>query len=133
MIDNFNQVFTQIKAAITSEYPNAYCVSERIPTPSQFPCVWIVELDSVPDARYLTFNDYDSQVKSSIEIQAFSNSNSEASAEAKGICKKAREALTLMGYRCLTFAPIENADVSIKRHVARFSRLIGDSDTIPTI
>ena len=128
-----NAIFTKVKTAITSEYSGAYCVSERLYTPQKFPCVWIVEIDTYPEKSNLALDYSDVQRRSDFEIQAYSNLTSGAANQAASIIGTAIAEMKRLGYRCTMSAPIDNgADTSIKRHVARFTRFIGDGDTLPT-
>ena len=76
-----NQIFTEIKNAIKQEYPNAYVVGSRVPSPSAFPCVWVVEMDTYPTTQGTTLDLTDEQRQSVFEVQAFSNLDDVASLE----------------------------------------------------
>lgn len=127
-----NAVFDRVRAAITTAYPTAYCTSERIPVPDDFPCAWIIEIDTYPEYSALSLDFTDDQRRSDFEIQAFSNDRTDATGQAEDIINIAKATMKAMGYRCTTSRPLENgADVDIKRHIARFTRYIGSGDTLP--
>lgn len=127
-----NAVFSRVKAAIKTVYSDAYCVSERLYAPSQFPCVWIVEYDTHPEMNSLTLNYSDNQRRSFFEIQAFSNDLSDATGQAENIIAVATAKMKELGYRCTTSFPLDNGqDTSIKRHVARYTRFVGSGDKLP--
>lgn len=127
-----NAVFTKVKTAITTEYEGALCVSERLYAPPTFPCVWVIELDSYPTRNATTLDFSDEQVRSTFEIQVFSNLTTNGSGQAKEIINIAISAMRSLGYRCTLSSPVDNGmDASIKRHVARFTRFIGSGDTLP--
>lgn len=128
-----NAIFTRVKTAITNEYPGAYCTAERLYTPSKFPCVSIVEIDTYPEKSSTALDFEDVQRRSDLEIQAYSNKQNGAANEADNVINVATAELRKLGYRCTMSAPIENgADTAIKRHVARYTRYIGGGDTLPT-
>lgn len=124
-----NHVYSRIRDAIKSEYPNAYVTSERIQAPSDFPCVEVVEMDTYPERTATTINLTDDQRRSVFEVQTFSNKAEGGTIEAKALADLATESFKAMGYRCTTLSPLVNAaDTSIKRYVARYTRLIGGGD-----
>lgn len=129
-----NAIFTRVKTAITAEYSDAYCTSERLYTQTKFPCVSIVEIDTYPEKSSTALDFADEQRRSDLEIQAYSNKQSGAANEAANIISVATAELRHLGYRCTMSAPIDNgADTAIKRHVARYTRYIGGGDTLPTV
>lgn len=124
-----NHVYSRVKAAITTEYANAFVTSERLPAPPEFPCVEIVEMDSYPEREATTINLTDDQRRSVFEVQAFSNKADIGTIEAKTLIEIATAEFRKMGYRCTTSSPLPNAaDTTIKRHVARYTRFIGGDD-----
>lgn len=126
-----NQIFTEIKKAILEKYPKAYVTSERVYSPSQFPCVWVVTIDDYPELKATSLDFGDSQKRLVLEVQAFSNKTSGASAEAEKIVEIATKRFREMQFRCTTSQPVDNqADATIKRYVARYTRFIGEGDTI---
>ena len=128
-----NAIFTKVKTAITAQYSGAYCTSERLYTPSTFPCVSIVEIDTYPELVSTALDFTDEQRRSDFEIQVYSNKSPGAATQAASIMAVAIAEMRRLGYRCTMSGPIDNgADASIKRHVARFTRYIGSGDTLPT-
>ncbi len=129
-----NDVFNRIATELRNEYgnENIYVVGERVYAPKQFPCVWVVEIESVPEERYTALDLSDEQRRSTFEIQVFSNKQDWASIEAEEIGAKVGALLRKMGYLCRTFEPIDNGmDANIKRHIGRYTRIIGGGDTLP--
>lgn len=128
-----NEVFNRIATELRAEYQGIYVVGERVYAPKQFPCVWVVEIERVPDERYTALDLSDEQFRSTFEVQVFSNKSVGASIEAEEISSKISTLFRKMGYLCRTFEPIDNgADVNIKRHMSRYTRMIGGGDILPT-
>lgn len=126
-----NQIFTEIRNAILEEFPSAYVTSERVYSPSQFPCVWVIEIDSYPTENATALDFSDEQRISAFEVQSFSNKKSGGGAEAERLVQIATDTMRKMYFRCTTSRSVDNqADASIKRHVARYTRFIGSGDTI---
>ena len=130
---NSNDRFTRVSQALKTEFGSStYVVGERVLTPTKYPCVWVVEMDTYPDQRYVKIDGSDSQRQSVFEVQAFSNLSSGGTSQVKKIIDKCTEEFLKMGYRCVTSMPVDNAnDATIKRHVARYRRIIGGADTLP--
>lgn len=128
---NSNEVFTRVRDALKTEFgTKTYVVGEFVDTPAQFPCVAIINRGEVPLTRYMTIDGTDEQHRSTFEIQAFSNLTSGGTTQAKQLVECALEEFKSMGFRATVNMPLDNADKSIKRHVARVTRVIGGGDTI---
>lgn len=128
---NTNEVFTRVSKAIKEEFgTSAYVVGEYVSTPSKFPCVCIIERGYTPLTRYMNLDATDEQVRSTFEIQAYSNLVNGGTTQARKLVECALEEFKRMGYRSTTNTPIDNVDSSLKRHVARVTRVIGGSDTL---
>lgn len=125
-----NEIYTRAANAIRGVYENAYITSRREPVPSSFPAAWVVEADTYPDAQYAALDNSDCQRVSVFEVQAFSNLASGAVSQVENMMLAAETEFIAMGYRKTTHTPVDNADTSIYREVARFKRIIGDGDTI---
>lgn len=129
-----NEVFNRIATALREEYgaKNIYVVGERIYAPKQFPCVQLVEIGSVPDERYVNLDMSDEQRRSTFEVQVFSNKHATATIEAEEIATKIANQFRKLGYMCRMFEPVDNgADANVKRHIGRYTRLIGGGDALP--
>ena len=74
MRDILPTIFTDISTAVHASYSTAYVTGERIATPSQFPCVTVVQADNYED-RYSMDNSLTEQLTVLMyEITVFSNS-----------------------------------------------------------
>lgn len=126
-----NHVYSRIRDAVKTEYPNAYLTADKVSAPPHFPCVECVEMDSYPERSATTINLTDDQRRSVFEVQAYSNKQNGAALEAREIMDIVTAEFKAMGYRCTTCSPLVNAaDTTIKRYVARYTRLIGGGDTL---
>ena len=131
---NTNEVFTRVRDALKTEFgESTYVVGDFVATPSKFPCVSVIEIGNTPLLRYMDMSATDEQARSTFEIQAYSNLTSGGTTQTKKLIECATGEFKKMGYRVTINSPLENADKSIKRHVARVTRVIGGGDTLPTI
>lgn len=129
-----NEVFTRVAEELREKYgqENIYIVGERVYAPKKFPCVWLVEIDDTPQERYTNLSLSDSQRISTFEVQVFSNKTTGATSETHEIFNEIRESFRAIGYRCSMSQPFDNGiDANIKRHIGRFTRIIGGADTLP--
>lgn len=121
-IDVFNEIYEKV----IEKYPNCKIVSDYELETKSLPCVWAKEIDSyeVSSARNL---DSSEKVRTSqFEIQVFSKERN-VLYELRDICK---ETMKQINYRCSMSQDIDNTDITIKRHVMRFDRVICDNDYI---
>ena len=129
-----NEIFTRISQALKTKYGSStYVVGERVLTPSKYPCVWVVEMDTYPDSRYYALDNSDIQRQSVYEVQVFSNKSSGATTQVNEITDFITKEFAKIGFRCLTSIPVDNAnDQTIKRKASRYRRIIGDGDVLPS-
>jgi hypothetical protein len=121
-----NQVYTFVKNKVVAKYSGAFVTGSRIYTTEQWPTVSIVCIDSTPISETIDFSE--SNRRSTFDVNVYSNNSL---TEAKKIATVVRNAFKECGYRCKVFEPLDNAlDPNIKRYVGRFSRAIGDGDTL---
>ena len=126
------EIFNHISTAIRAEFgADTFVVSERVNVPAKLPCVWVLDINWTPEMRFTNFELDDEQYRSTYEVQAFSNLQVGATAQAKSLVACAEKAFRQLGYRMSFNEPVDNPeDTSIKRQVARFTRFVGGADTI---
>lgn len=127
---NCNEVFTALATALRTQYSGIYVANERVYAPAKFPAVWAVEINSVAEKRSTTLSFDDEQRRSTFEIQTFSNLSNGGTNQAREIMEFCAATMRGMYYRVISLTPMDNADTSIRRYVARFERIIGGGDTI---
>ena len=121
-----NQVYTIVKNKVVAKYSGAYVTSSRIYTSETWPTVSIVCIDGTPISETIDFSE--SNRRSTFDVNVYTNTTL---TDAKNIATVVRSAFKECGYRCKVFEPLDNAlDPNIKRYVGRFTRAIGDGDTL---
>ena len=121
-----NQVYTYVYDKVMAKYSGAFVTGSRIYTTEQWPTVSIVCIDSTAISETIDFTE--TNRRSTFDVNVYSN---KSLTEAKNILTVVRSAFKDCGYRCRVFEPLDNAlDPNIKRYVGRFSRAIGDGDTL---
>ena len=127
----FNDIYTVIRNAVKAEYPSAYCTSKYEPVPSEFPAVYVSQVGRSTPQGTITFSTSATYSEYTIQIQIFSNKTDTPKSECDAIYTVIKRALE--GERLFVEKnafPLENADTSIYRFQAQFTRLFGDGDAL---
>ncbi len=121
-----NQVYTYVLNQIVATYESAYVTSSILNIVNDFPCVSIVSIDSTAISETIDLEE--TNRRSTFDVNVYSD---ESQSQAKAIMKIVRNAFKDCGYRCRLAQPIDNPnDTNIKRYVGRFTRAIGDGDSL---
>lgn len=127
-----NAIFTAIRNAVKAEYADANCVQTYSLTPSKFPTVFAREIGHFTPQQAWTLTNAQDISERTWEVQVFSNlstGSKERAYEILDICKNVMRGL----YFIETFEqPIDQQDKSIYCLVARFRRVIGGGEEMPT-
>lgn len=127
-----NAIFTAIRNAVKAEYADANCVQMYTPTPAKFPTVFAREIGHFTPQQVWTLTNAQDISERTWEVQVFSNlstGSKEQAYEILDICKDVMRSL----YFLETFEqPIDQQDKSIYCLVARFRRVIGGGEEMPT-
>lgn len=127
-----NAIFTAIRNAVKAEYANANCVQTYSLTPSKFPTVFAREIGHFTPQQAWTLTNAQDISERTWEVQVFSNlsnGSKEQAYDILDICKDVMRSL----YFIETFEqPIDQQDKSIYCLVARFRRVIGGGEDMPT-
>lgn len=131
MIDIENQVFTQVKAAITSEYPGVFVSGDYVDAPASFPCVFLMEMSNTADTSTRTSSSNENFAQLMYELNVYSTKSSGRKSEAKRLAKAADAAFQKLGFTRTMLAPVINAaDTSVYRILGRYTCLADHNDTI---
>lgn len=129
-----NEVYELVEEAVLAAAPDAYCSSVYEPTPKSFPAVFIRNSGSSNVTRHVNLNNDDDVARSSWEIQVFSAKEDGNATEANTIMDYADVRMRALGFIRDAREPIDNvADYSIYRIVARYHRVVGGGDSLPTL
>ena len=124
-----NAVYTRICNAVKVDYPDANCTSRYVPKPSEFPSVYIHEIDNFRTLRGIQLDFEDVQWESAFEVQVVSNKHGTAASEAYAIMEIVQAAFNKLYYRQFQQAVIDGGDKFTV--IGRFRRKIGGGDTMP--
>lgn len=125
-----NAIYTRIANAIKTVFPNAYCTSRMVASPAKFPACLIHEIDNSRPLQNTQLDFEDVQYESVFEIQVVSNKANTAASEAYDIMAFADAAFNGLYYRRFSQTNIDRSDTFTI--IARYRRVIGGGDTMPT-
>lgn len=125
-----NAIYTRVANAIKADYPDAYCTSRMVASPARFPAILIHEIDNFRPLQNTQLDFEDVQYESVYEIQVVSNKANTAATEAYDIMSLADAALSGLYYRRFSQTNIDRGDTFTL--IARYRRVIGGGDTMPT-
>lgn len=124
-------IYTYIEGQLNTESRPVYCTGDYEPTPSEFPCAYIHEVDHRPMRNAIQLDFGDRQRIESWEVQVFSNLTDGALEEAREIMTDAESAFRQLYFIETMCSERPNIDPSIKRVIATFTRVIGSGDQMP--
>lgn len=127
-----NAVYTAVRNAVATDHPTAYITSTFVAKPASFPAVFARQNGRYQPRRNVTLAHDDNQWRDTFELQVFSNLSGGAQSEAYGIFDSADAEMKRLGYILDLCEPIDNIDATIFRLVARWHRVTGGADQMPT-
>lgn len=125
-----NAVYTYVRNAIKTAYPDAYCTAKYVPKPSSFPACYIHEIDNNRPIENIQLDYEDVQWESVFEVQVASVKADSALSEAFDIMAVVKTAFNSLHYREFSETNIDRGDRFTV--VGRFRRIIGGGDVMPT-
>lgn len=131
-----NEIYNRIKSEVDAEFADLHINFSSVftPTPSRFPTLFISELETRGLDSSVALNGGDEAVELTFELQCYSNLASGANEQAKQITEFAVSRFRALGFSLSTSRIVENyANTSIKRRVARVTRVFGNEDALPTV
>ena len=129
MISN-HYLYNYIESAVNLTNRPVYCASRLEIIPPSFPACEIIEIER-RDQGAINLCRTDIMKSVTWEVRAYSNKTVGAVDEAYDIIEDADKAFARLGFQQTYCHPIDNADPTIYRLVARWTRLIGDGDEFP--
>lgn len=123
-------IYNYIEEAVNLQDRPVYCASRYEIVPPSFPAAYLSEIDRL-DRGAVNLKRTDKMKFITWEAQVFSNLTVGAVDEAHEIMDDIDDAMAHLGFTQTYCMPIENADPTIYRLVGRWTRLLGDGDTLP--
>lgn len=131
MIDIENQVFQTIADAFRAEYPNGFISAEYVSKPSEFPAVFVMEMDNSVFLPGRDSADIENFANVMYQIDAYSNKNMGKKAECKRIIALIDKQFARLGFTRMFLNPIPNMDnATIYRITARYRAVVSKDNMI---
>ena len=125
MINIENEVFDSVATAVHNEYPGACVVGEYVKSPSQFPCVSIVEIDNTAYDSTQTSGCLENHADVTYEVNIYSNKTSGKKSECKAIASLIDTEFEALGFSRTMLQPIPNVDdATIYRMTGRYRGVV---------
>ena len=126
-----NAIYTRIRTSVLAEVPGTNCTQTYEASPSKFPCVFAREIGRLTPPSTVTVANSQEIYETTWEVQIFSNLNTGAKEQAYKLMDAVKSALRTL-YFVETFENPIDGSTSYYTLVARFRRIIGSGESMPT-
>lgn len=131
MIDVENQIYTQIATALRNEFTGIYVTGTYTPTPSQFPCVFVMETDNSSWSQSADSDSLENHVSVTYTIDVYSVSKTGAKSECKAILDVADDTLMELGFERTSLGRTPNELSSqVYRMTAMYEGIVSKDEVI---
>ena len=131
MINIENEIFNTVASTVRDEYPDAYVVGEYVKSPSEFPCVSIVEIDNSVYDRTQSSSSLENHADVTYEVNIYSNKTSGKKSECKNIASLIDDEFATLGFSRAMLQPIPNMnDATVYRIVGRYEGVVSKEKVI---
>lgn len=128
-----NAIYTRIRAAAKECVPSCNCTQTYTPVQARFPTVFAREIGRLTPNGTPTFSNAQDISECSWEVQVLSNIKPGAKEQAYELMDAVKVALRSLYFVEYFESPLDQRDKSIYCLVARFRRIIGSGEDMPTI
>ena len=127
-----NAIFTAIRAAVLAEVSTANCTQTYSTAPASFPTVFAREIGRFTPAQTATISNAQEIYETTWEVQIISNLQAGAKEQAYKLMDAAKSALRRMYFVETMENPVDQTETKYYTLVARFRRIIGSGEEMPT-
>lgn len=127
-----NAIYTAIRNAVIAVNPNAKITMTYTDKPSQFPTVFAREIGHYTPQTSATFSNAQDIYETTWEVQVFSNRKNDAKEQAYALLAAVKSALKGLYFVETSENPIDRDKWTYFLLVARFRRIIGGGESMPT-
>lgn len=127
-----NAIYTRIRAAAKECVPSCNCTQTYTPVQARFPTVFAREIGRLTPNGTPTFSNAQDISECSWEVQVFSNIKPGAKEQAYELMDAVKTALRSLYFVEYFESPLDQRDKSIYCLVARFRRIIGSGEDMPS-
>lgn len=127
-----NAIYTVIRSAVLAELPSANLTQTYIPAPAKFPTVFVREIGRFTPQTAQTVTNTQDVYETTWEVQIFSNLTSGAKEQAYKLMGVVKDAMRGLYFIETMENPVDNANNKYYTLIARFRRIIGSGEDMPT-
>lgn len=131
MIDVETELFSEVSSRVREKYPNINMTGEYVKSPSDFPCVSLVEVDNATFRNTQTAEGQENHAAVMYEVNVYSNKTKGKKAECKEIVGFIDEVLMGLNFTRIMLEPVPNQDnATIYRMLGRYRAIVSKNKTI---
>ena len=127
-----NAIYTNIRAAAIAEVGTVNVTQTYAPTPTKWPTVFAREIGRFTPDEAVTISNAQDIYETTWEVQIFSNLKPGAKEQAYGLMDAVKGAMRSMYFVETMENPVDIGNESYYTLVARFRRIIGSGESMPT-
>ena len=130
MIDIENELFTTVKAALSTEYPNAAVSGVTTFAPPSFPFVCFEEIDNYVSKTTIDSARVENFARVTYEVNIYSNKTSGGKSEAKAILSVIDECLGGLGFCRGSATGLVDDNTKTYRIICRYTATVSTNQII---
>lgn len=131
MIDVETMLFSNVSAMVRERFPGIYMTGEYVKSPSDFPCVSLVEVDNATFRNTQTTESQENHAAVMYELNVYSNKTKGKKSECKEIVAFIDELLIRLNFTRIMLEPVPNQDsATIYRMLGRYRAIVSKNKTI---
>ena len=127
-----NAIYTKVYNTVRAVSPDVNVTQTYTPKPSSFPTVFVREIGRFTPPQTASFSNAQDISERTWEAQIFSNLSPGAKEQAYNLLEAVKSAMRGLYFLETFESPLDQTDKSIYCLVARFRRLIGSGEDIPS-
>ena len=127
-----NEIYNYIEGKVNTTARPVYCSTRLEPVAETFPALYLAETSKREPFKYVTLQFDGGVVEVTWEAQVFSNDSDDGVQECHTIMDDVASAFRDLKFTMTFCSEIPNNDPSVYRMVARFYRVYGGGNKIPT-
>lgn len=131
MIDIETEVFNAVSTKVREKHPQIFMTGEYVKSPSDFPCVSLIEADNQVYRKSQTTESMENHAVVLYELNVYSNKKKGKKSECKEIVSLIDKELVALGFTRIMLNPIPNEeDATIYRMVGRYNAVVSKNNVI---
>lgn len=131
MIDIESELFSVVSSNVREKWPTIFMTGEYVKSPSDFPCVSLVEVDNATFRNTQTTEGQENHAAVMYEVNVYSNKTKGKKAECKEIIAFIDELLMERNFTRIMLEPVPNGDnATIYRMLGRYRAIVSKNKTI---